>query len=426
MGSRGDTMTSGWIMLARSKPDSDTHRRVRYAAREQEVDDDSGAAARCGAALLLLAALAPAPALAQGTPQPVFTELFAYDPADPWQLLEKWVISSHLDRQLRPLRVGVVEDSIGKTVGRVTVQEGDGLDGASEAMLQARHYVCDSKGSRAAAIGAELGGIVPSERAEMQVRSDRATGAGELVKFGQPGWYRFSFKIAADWPQDVPAAGRQPCRTVIHQIKQDSFKGGKSCSASPFFKIEARPLGERMRFLSDCATKSPIVTTPTRSTCGPTTPASAAAASSPTAATSGRGLSTCAGAASTTGAVRAHLGPERPVSARLLPRNSARVTAPATSEPLPGSLNNWHQISSPVRMRSRNFSFCQSVPCSRIVAAARVRIPTLATPMAPMRLNSSSTDGTRPTGRSRPYQRDGQCGTPHPDSASLRRHSTSP
>jgi glyoxylate carboligase len=55
-----------------------------------------------------------------------------------------------------------------------------------------------------------------------------------------------------------------------------------------------------------------------------------------------------------------------------------------------------------------------------------LRIPTLATPMAPMRLNSSSTTGTRPTGRSRPYQRDGQCGTPHPDSASLRRHSTSP
>ena len=321
-------MTSGWIILARSKPDSDTHRRVRYAARDQEVDDDSGAAARCGAALLLLAALAPAPALAQGTPQPVFTELFAYDPADPWQLLEKWVISSHLDRQLRPLRVGVVEDPIGKTVGRVSVQEGDGLDGASEAMLQARRYICDTEGSRAAEVEAEPGGVVPSQRAEMQVRSDRATGAGELVKFGQPVWYRFSFKIAADWPQDVPAAGRQPCRTVIHQIKQDSFKGGKSCSASPFFKIEARPLGERMRFLSDCATKSPIVTTPTRSTCCSTTPASAAAASSPTAATSGRGLSTCAGAASTTGAVRAHLGPERPVSARLF-RRVPTLAAPA-------------------------------------------------------------------------------------------------
>jgi hypothetical protein len=39
---------------------------------------------------------------------------------------------------------------------------------------------------------------VPSERAEIQVRSDRATGAGELVKFGDLVWYRFSFKIAGD------------------------------------------------------------------------------------------------------------------------------------------------------------------------------------------------------------------------------------
>src|SRR5271156_2411400 len=176
------------------------------------------------AALLLLDALAPATAVAQPTPQPIFTELFAYDPGEPSQLLEKWLISSQLDSELQPLRVGVVEDPIGKTVGRVTVQEGDGLDGASEAMLQARRYVCDSEGSRAAALETEPGGVVPSERAEIQVRSDRATGAGELVKFGQPVWYRFSFKIAGDWPQDIPAVGRQPCRTVIHQIKQDSFK----------------------------------------------------------------------------------------------------------------------------------------------------------------------------------------------------------
>src|SRR5215471_3478064 len=92
----------------------------------------------------------------------------------------------------QPLRVGVVEDRIGKMVGRVTVQEGDGLDGANEAMLQARHYICDNEGSRAAAVEADPGGVVPSERAEIQVRSDRATGAGELVKFGQPVWYRFS------------------------------------------------------------------------------------------------------------------------------------------------------------------------------------------------------------------------------------------
>src|SRR5215469_9017634 len=115
-----------------------------------------------------------------------------------------------------------------------------------------------------------------------------------------------------------------------------------------------------------------------------------------------------------------------PLTTHGLPRISARVTAPATSEPLPGSLNNWHQMSSPVKMRSRNFSFCQSVPCARMVAAAKVRMPTLATPITPIRLNSSSTTGTRPTGRSRPYQRDGQCGTPHLDSASLRRHATSP
>ena len=164
-------------------------------------------------ALLLLAALAVATAVAQRTPQPVFTEPFAYDPSVPSQLLGKWRISPQLDSKLQPLRVGVVEDPIGKTVGRVTVQEGDGLDGASEAMLQARRYVCDSKGSRAAAMEAEPGGVVPSERAEIQVRTDRATGAGELVKFGQPVWYRFSFKIAGDWPQDLLAAGRTPCRT---------------------------------------------------------------------------------------------------------------------------------------------------------------------------------------------------------------------
>jgi hypothetical protein len=214
------------------------------------------------ALLLLAAALSPPTAVAQGTPQPVFTELFTYDPAAPSLLLGKWLISSQLDTKLQPLRVGVVEDSNGVPVGRVTVQEGDGLEGASEAMLQARHYICDSEGSRAAEVEAEPGGIVPSERAEIQVRSDRATGAGELAKFDELVWYRFSFKIVGDWPQDVPAAGRQPCRTVIHQIKQDSFKGGKSCNASPFFKIEARPLGDHVRFFAQVAAGTPCAQPP--------------------------------------------------------------------------------------------------------------------------------------------------------------------
>jgi hypothetical protein len=217
---------------------------------------------RLAALLLLAAALSPATAVAQRTPQPIFTELFAYGPTEPSQLLGKWRISSQLESKLRPLRVGVVADPIGKTVGRVTVQEGDGLDGASEATLQTRRYVCDREGSRAAAIEAEPGGVVPSERAEIQVRSDRATGAGELVKFGQPVWYRFSFKIPGDWPRDVPIAGRQLCRTVIHQIKQDSFKGGKSCDASPFFKIEARPLGDHVRFFAQVAAGTPCAQPP--------------------------------------------------------------------------------------------------------------------------------------------------------------------
>ena len=215
-------------------------------------------------ALLLLAAAVSAPsAAAQRPPQPIFTELFAYDRAAPSQLLGKWRISSQLDSKLQPLRVGVVEDPIGKMVGRVTVHEGDGLDGATDAMLQARDYICTSQGSRAAAVESEPGGVVPTERAEIQVRSDRATGAGELVKFGEPVWYRFSFKIAGDWPRDVPVAGRQLCRTVIHQIKQDSFKDGKSCDASPFFKIEARPLGERARFFAQVTSGTPCARPPT-------------------------------------------------------------------------------------------------------------------------------------------------------------------
>jgi hypothetical protein len=217
---------------------------------------------RGSAALLFLAAaLSPPVAVAQPTPQPIFTELFAYDPAVPSQLPGKWLISPQLERKLQPLRVGVVEDPIGKTVGRVTVQDGDGLDGANEAMARKTPYICDSEGSRAAAVEAGSG-VVPTERAEIRMRSDRATGAGELVKFGELVWYRFSFKIAGDWPQDVPVAGRQTCRTVIHQIKQDSFKDGRSCDASPFFKIEARPLGDRVRFFAQVAFGTPCAPSP--------------------------------------------------------------------------------------------------------------------------------------------------------------------
>src|SRR6266446_3661683 len=88
---------------------------------------------RCGlVVLLVLAVLAVATAVSQQTPQPVFTELFTSDPAAPSQLLGKWLISSQLDSKLQPMRVGVVDDRIGKTVGRITVQKGDGRAGANE------------------------------------------------------------------------------------------------------------------------------------------------------------------------------------------------------------------------------------------------------------------------------------------------------
>jgi hypothetical protein len=63
--------------------------------------------------LLLFAALASATAVARPTPQPIFTELFAYDPAAPSQLLGKWRISSQLDNNLQALRVGVVDERTG-------------------------------------------------------------------------------------------------------------------------------------------------------------------------------------------------------------------------------------------------------------------------------------------------------------------------
>jgi hypothetical protein len=65
--------------------------------------------------LLLAAALSPSPAAAQ---RPRNQSSPSCDPTAPSQLLGKWLLSRQLDCKLQPLRVGVVEDSIGKTVGR--------------------------------------------------------------------------------------------------------------------------------------------------------------------------------------------------------------------------------------------------------------------------------------------------------------------
>ena len=207
----------------------------------------------CVIFLALALAAVPAP-LAASPPEPVFVEDFAVEPAAPARWLDRWIISPLLAPELRPLRGGIVSDPIGKTVARVRIEEGDALEGACAAVRAAKGYGCDDTGSRANEMTARPGGVAPSERAEMQVKTDGASGEGELIKFGEWVWYRFAFKIDADWPRDVPAGGRTPCRTVIHQIKQDSFIDGASCSASPFFKIETRPLGERVQFFAQVAT----------------------------------------------------------------------------------------------------------------------------------------------------------------------------
>jgi hypothetical protein len=198
--------------------------------------------------------LAASGALAQTAPPlPVFSEDFAGAAGGAFPAPGKWAISSLLDTAVRDQRIASVVGD-GKTVGRITVETGDALDGATPEMLQAKGYACDREGSRAAAMESEPGGIVPSERAEIQIKADRKTGAGEVVRFGAPVWYRFSFKTGADWPRDVPVAGRTPCRTAIQQIKQNASKDGVDCGASPFFKIEARPLGGGVRFFAQVTT----------------------------------------------------------------------------------------------------------------------------------------------------------------------------
>lgn len=44
------------------------------------------------------------------------------------------------------------------------------------------------------------------------------------------------------------------------------------------------------------------------------------------------------------------------------PSRTARVPSAARSEPAPGSLNSWHQTSSPTQRGRRKRSFCSSVP----------------------------------------------------------------
>jgi len=214
------------------------------------------------AAFVSLLSLSGGLGRAGGPAAPTFVESFQYSDVLT-EFLSRWRISYQLDPLARESRVRIVSDTgaaIGRRVAQISVHAGDGLDLPAGDME--RPYACDLNGSRANFLEAQPGGTVPTERAEIQVKT--GTLGGDLVRFGAPVWYRFSFKVLGDWPSDRPVSGRSLCRTVIHQIKQDSFQNGISCSASPFFKIEARPIGEQVHFFAQitsgmaCATPAVV------------------------------------------------------------------------------------------------------------------------------------------------------------------------
>ena len=95
---------------------------------------------------------------------------------------------------------------------------------------------------------------------------------------------------------------------------------------------------------------------------------------------------------------------------------TALVRSDARSEPAPGSLNSWHQKSSPLRVAGTNRSTCSGLPCSRIVGAAHQPI-TRSGRSTPAAANSRSISNCSAGEASRPYGF-GQCGACSPASAS--------
>jgi len=156
------------------------------------------------ASVVAILALTPAwPARADG---PSFVQDFARECATSEAPdLSAWRISSLLDPAVRPLRLTCASGASSHAL-RIEVRPRDAYDAGSP-------------------------GDNPTERVEMQIRR-------EFVKFDEPVWYSFRFRLEAPWPQTVN-------RTVIHQIKQNIAqeaaldRGGPCSAANPFFKIEA-------------------------------------------------------------------------------------------------------------------------------------------------------------------------------------------
>ena len=114
-----------------------------------------------------------------------------------------------------------------------------------------------------------------------------------------------------------------------------------------------------------------------------------------------------------------------PLTTHSSPSRSALVVSPARSDPLPGSLNSWHHLSSPVTMGRSRRRLASGEPCSRMVGAARAMPAPAAGPTAPTSANTSATTAASPFDSPLPYHSVGQVGQPQPESASRPRHSRS-
>ena len=99
-----------------------------------------------------------------------------------------------------------------------------------------------------------------TERVEIQMRK-------EVVKFDEPTWYRFRFRLERPWQ----GIGN---RTVIHQVKQniqarDEKPQGACPAANPLFKVEARPSATGADFLVKVRGTSDCNLGESRIICGP-------------------------------------------------------------------------------------------------------------------------------------------------------------
>jgi hypothetical protein len=155
----------------------------------------------------VVAVLALTPASTARADGPSFSQDFARECATSEAPdLSAWKISGLLEPAVRPLRLTCAALRADSHVLRIEVHPRDAYDAGDP-------------------------GDNPTERVEIQIR--RA-----LVKFDEPVWYSFRFRLEAPWPEVVN-------RTVIHQIKQNIAedaardRGGPCTAANPFFKIEA-------------------------------------------------------------------------------------------------------------------------------------------------------------------------------------------